>query len=241
VTKIALVVCDMAGTTVRDDNEVQRCFLEAAEATGLEADPDQVRFMMGWSKKLVFQTLWKEHLSPDHPNYAAKVDLSFATFKAILEEHYRTQPVHPTEGCLELFTWLKAQGIQIALTTGFYREVTNIILDRLGWSQGLNAEYVGSATSIVQVSVTPSEIYHQEGRPAPFMIQKAMYRLGIRDPKTVINIGDTPSDIESGYHANCLFSFGITSGTHTREQLEPYPNDGLFLSLQALQERIANL
>ncbi|MCU0527165.1 MAG: HAD hydrolase-like protein [Elainella sp. Prado103] len=238
VPKIQLVVCDMAGTTVRDDREVEQCFFAAANQTGLHASADRVIAMMGWPKKQVFQVLWQDQIGSDHPDYWSQVETSFAAFKLILENHYRTQPVQPTVGCLELFAWLKAQGIKIALTTGFYREVTDIILERLGWKQGLNANYVGSADTIIQVSVTPSEIFNTEGRPAPYMIQKAMYQLGIIDPQTVVNIGDTPSDLESGRNAHCLYSFGVTNGTHTREQLGAYPNDGLFDDLSAFQAKL---
>lgn len=242
MSRIQLVVLDMAGTTVRDDGEVERCFVQAAEETGLPVDRDRIIAMMGWSKKLVFETLWADQMGIRHPNYANQVETSFAQFKLLLEEHYNTQPVYPTEGCLELFAWLKSQGIKIALTTGFYREVTNIILHRLGWDAGLNQAYVGSADSIIQVSVTPSEIYQQEGRPAPFMIQKAMYRLGIADSKTVINVGDTPSDLASGINADCLYSIGVTNGSHTREQLShDYPNQGLFNSLVELKDKLAHL
>lgn len=241
MVKVELVVCDMAGTTVKDENEVQRCFMEAADATGLQADPAKVQFMMGWSKRLVFETLWRDQIGADHPVYSTRVDASFEKFKTLLEDHYRAQPVEPTEGCLELFDWLKSQGIKIALTTGFYRAVTNIILERLGWDRGLDSNYVGSSNSLIQVSVTPSEIYNSEGRPAPFMIQKAMYRLGIVNPKTVINIGDTPSDMESGFNAHCLLSLGITNGTHAKEQLALYPHDGLLSSLYELKEQISSL
>lgn len=238
---IKLIVCDMAGTTVNDENEVQTCFSKAAAETGLQAEGDRITAMMGWSKRLVFQTLWDDQIGSEHPDYADKVEHSFVQFKTYLEDHYRTQPVRPTEGCLELFSWLKSRGIQIALTTGFYREVTNIILDRLGWSEGLNCDYLGTQNSLIQASITPSEIFNQEGRPAPFMIQKAMYRLGVADPQTVINIGDTPSDLESGKHAHCLLSCGVTNGTHTEDQLKAYPNDGLFSSLTEFQKKLATL
>jgi phosphonatase-like hydrolase len=241
MSTIQLVVCDMAGTTVNDENEVARCFLAAAERTGLKAETSQVNAMMGWSKKLVFQTLWADQLGAEHPDYAAKVETSFTQFKLILEDHYRTQPVKPVAGCLDLFAWLRANHIKIALTTGFYREVTNIILQRLGWDQGLDANYVGTADSPIQVSVTPSEIFAQEGRPAPFLIQKAMYRLGIIDAKTVVNLGDTPADLESGINANCLLSCGVTYGTHTHEQLMAYPNHGLFDSLDEFKQKLESL
>ncbi|MBW4515546.1 MAG: HAD hydrolase-like protein [Timaviella obliquedivisa GSE-PSE-MK23-08B] len=240
MAQVQLVVFDMAGTTVKDENEVQACFFTAAESTGLQAERDRITAMMGWAKKRVFQTLWQEQIGVEHPDYAASVEGSYAKFKEVLEHHYQTQPVQPTEGCLDLFTWLNSQNIKIALNTGFYREVTDIILNRLGWDLGLNENYVGS-DSIIQASITPSEIYNSEGRPAPYMIQKAMYLLGIKDPKTVIAIGDTPSDLEAGIHANCLLALGVTNGTHTKAQLESYPNHGLLGSLSELKEKIISL
>jgi len=231
----------MAGTTVKDDHEVEKCFMQAAAKTGLQAPRDRVIAMMGISKKLVFQTLWAEQIDKEDPSYVSKVDTSFIEFKQILENHYRTQPVELTEGCLELFDWLRSQQIKIALTTGFYREVTDIILNRLGWDRGLNANYIGTDDSLIQASITPSEIYNQEGRPAPYMIQKAMYLLEITDPKQVVCIGDTPSDLAAGRNAGCLYTFGVTNGTHTEEQLAAYPHDGLVASLAEFQSKLVSL
>jgi phosphonatase-like hydrolase len=236
---IKLIAFDMAGTTVRDDNEVLHCFFEAAQQTGLVADADKVNAMMGLPKKVVFKTLWADQIGFDNPDYFAHVDASYDCFRQVLETHYRAQPVEPTVGCLELFDWLKSRSIAIALTTGFYREVTNIILNRLGWDQGLDpTDFVGSSASTIQISVTPSEIYGNEGRPAPFMIQKAMYRLGIDDPKAVVAIGDTPSDLAAGRHGGCRYVCGVTNGTHTKEQLAQHANDGLFASMAHFQQRL---
>lgn len=240
MSKVKLVVFDMAGTTVKDNNEVLKCFLEAADSCGLKAAEEKINHMMGWTKKLVFQTLWKEQIGDEHPDYYEKVETSYSKFKEVLETYYKTHPVEATEECLETFSWLKSQGIKIALNTGFYREVTDIILNRLGWDIGLNSDYIGLEDSIIQASITPSEIYKNEGRPAPYMIQKAMYQLGINDSKTVICLGDTPADLESGKNANCLFSLGVSNGTHTKEQLEKYPNDGLLSSLAELKAIITN-
>jgi len=237
-SNVQLVIFDMAGTTVKDDNEVQNCFFVAAEHTGLQATPERVNAMMGWSKKQVFQTLWREQVGEEHPDYQQNVERSYQVFKETLEHHYQTQPVEPTQGCIDLFDWLKFQGIKIGLNTGFYRQVTDIILHRLGWDRGLNQDYVGSEQSPIQVSVTPSEIYNHEGRPAPYMIQKAMYKLGVKNPQHVIVVGDTPSDLQAGLNAHCLMSLGVTNGTHSRDQLAPYPNHGLLASLWELQGTI---
>jgi phosphonatase-like hydrolase len=235
---IQLVVFDMAGTTVQDHDEVLSCFLSAAAATGLAAEPEQVNPMMGWAKKRVFQALWNGQIGAEHPDYKRRVDQSFTDFKQRLEDHYRTQPVESTEGCLETFDWLRSHQIKIALNTGFYREVTNIILNRLGWDNGLNSDYVGNESSVIQSSITPSEIYGQEGRPAPYMIQKAMYQLGIKDPQAVAVLGDTPVDLETGWNAHCGYVLGVTSGTHSKEALQPFFNHGLLDSLMELPDRL---
>lgn len=238
---IQLVVFDMAGTTVKDNDEVQDCFFQAAKQTELKAESDRIVSMMGWTKRRVFETLWAQQIGGDHPDYPDRVETSYHRFKQVLENHYRTQPVEPTDGCLEVFDWLKSRGIKIGLNTGFYRAVTDIILNRLGWDKGLGDRHIGSDESIIQVSVTPSEIYNREGRPAPYMIQKAMYQVGVSDPKSVIVMGDTPSDLAAGMNASCRLSLGVTNGTHSREQLQNHPNHGLIDSLRELKDIISGL
>lgn len=231
LSSVELVVFDMAGTTVKDNNEVLKCFLESAKNSNLIVEESEVNGMMGWAKKVVFKKLWEKQLGKNHPDYLNKVETSYQDFKERLEFFYESQPIEPMDGCLEIFAWLKSQDVKIALNTGFYRKVTNIILGRLGWDVGLNEHYIGSKKSVIQASITPSEIYNNEGRPAPYMIQKAMYRLGVKDSQKVISIGDTPVDLEAGRNANCLLSLGVTNGSHSREQLGNYSNDGLLSSL----------
>ncbi len=233
--KVKMVVFDMAGTTVKDENEVEKCFVEAAESTGLKYTVEEIVSMMGWSKRLVFETLWRKNLQgAEESVIQEKVNISYQKFKEVLEHHYRTQPVLPADGTMELFAALKSAGIKIVTTTGFYREVTDIILARLGWDKGLDENYIGNADSIIDLSLSSDMV--KNGRPAPDMIFKAMEIFAITDPKQVIKIGDTPSDLQAGKNANCLYSLGVTNGTHTRAQLEQYENDGLLASLNELKK-----
>ncbi|MES2732116.1 MAG: HAD family hydrolase [Bacteroidota bacterium] len=230
--RIQLVVMDMAGTTVQDHHEVEKCFAEAAHHTGLRASAERILAVQGLAKRFVFEMLWQEQLlqsGGSTTELERKVEHSYQVFKSILENHYRTQPVLPTIGCVELFAYLKNKHVKIALTTGFYRQVTNIILHKLGWDTGLDEQYAGGSASLIDLSIASDEVV--QGRPSPLMIQRAMQVFGITDPQCVINIGDTPSDLESGKRAACYRSLGLTNGTHTRAQLAPYPNDGLFESL----------
>lgn len=232
---VKMVVFDMAGTTVKDENEVEKCFVEAAASTGLEYSVDEIVSMMGWSKRLVFETLWKKNLpEADDDTINKNIDESYFKFKEVLENHYKTQPVFPVEGTLKLFSLLKSQGIKIVTTTGFYRQVTDIILARLGWDKGLDKDYIGRIDSIIDLSISSDQV--ENGRPFPDMIFKAMKTFGIDDPKQVIKIGDTPSDLQAGKNAQCYLSLGVTNGTHTKEQLGQYDNDGLLPTVARLTD-----
>lgn len=115
---------------------------------------------------------------------------------------------------------MRQQNVKIVLNTGFYREVADIIFAKLGWQQGKTFDF----------SITSDEV--PKGRPAPFMIENAMNYFNISQPNQVAKIGDTPSDLQEGKAAG-VWSFGITSGSHTREALQPHDNDGLFESMSA--------
>jgi len=220
MNQIKLVVFDMAGTTVLDQHEVEQCFKLAAQKNGLLSSDERILALQGYAKLYVFTLLWTEQVGEGDPRIPELAAKSYADFKEILENHYLTQPVIPTEGCLELFEGLHAKGIKIALTTGFYREVADIILGRLGWVADVNA------TSGIHLSVTPDEV-NGEGRPSPAMIQYAMEKLGITNLSEVINVGDTPVDLAFGKNAGVRFALGVCNGTHSREQLEVHLNDGL--------------
>ena len=229
---IELIVFDMAGTTVADQHEVEACFAQAARQTGLRVSDEAILAAQGLAKRFVFQQFWRSQLGQNHPEVEANVDVSYAVFKEILENHYQTQPVFPTEGCLETFAWLRQQNIKVALTTGFYRVVTDIILERLGWLDGLDENRVGNQNTLIQASIASDEV--PAGRPQPFMIQKAMHLLGVSDPQRVVNLGDTPSDLQSGAAAGVLCNIGLVNGTHSEAQLEPHPHHVLLASLKDL-------
>ena len=59
------------------------------------------------------------------------------------------------------------------------------------------------------------------------MIHFLMNKFGITDPAHVAKVGDTPADLQEGTNAGCGWVIGITSGSHTREELMPYPHTHL--------------
>jgi phosphonatase-like hydrolase len=235
---IKLVILDMAGTTVLDQHEVEYCFKQAAIKNQLKASDERILSLQGYAKLLVFRMLWEEQLGAGHPLIEEKAHQSYQDFTEILENHYESNPIFPTDGCIELFEYLHRKGIVIALTTGFYRKVANIILAKLGWGHSLNGNYMNLQNkSGIHISITPDEV-DGKGRPAPDMIEYAMKLAGIQDKSQVINIGDTPVDLHFGKNAGVRLALGVCNGTHTRDQLNQCPNDGLIDKIVDLIEII---
>ena len=232
---LKMVVFDMAGTTVQDNHEVEDCFAMATRDCGIEMSEAEIKSVQGWSKRFVFESYWKKHYPENSLAFIERVNFSYDRFKEILEHHYITQAVYPTEGCLEVFDCLRQNNIRIALTTGFYRQVTSIILNKLGWLEGLDLNYIRNTdTAVIDISVASDEVLR--GRPAADMILHCMQAFQIEDPKQVIAIGDTPSDIGSGKAANCLSSIALSNGTHSAQQLEIHQPDVILQSLNELPD-----
>ena len=223
---LKLVVFDMSGTTVKDYGEVLNNFYDALVVTGIPTDKTMINTMMGWSKIEVFEKLWREKLrkngSQNEEEVRLKAQESFRVFSVLLENWYEDNPIEPTIGCLEIFEYLREKGVKIALNTGFYRRVADIIFHKLNWKQGKTFDF----------SVTSDEVLR--GRPAPQMIHEAMAFFNIDNPNQVAKIGDTPSDLQEGRAAG-VHTFGLTNGTHTRVELVGFDNDGLFDSLVDFQ------
>lgn len=223
MTKIELVIFDMAGTTLIDRHEVENCFAQTCSQEKLPVSKERILSLQGYSKLEVFQLLWAERLGEDHPEYQENVAHSYDLFKMILEDYYINADIAPTFQCLPTFDWLRQQGIKIALTTGFYRAVANIILKKQGWLQGLDDNYMNtSGLSPIDLSVTSDEVKY--GRPKPDMIQLVLEKLNLSNLEAVVNIGDTPSDLLSGISAGVGYNLAVANGTHTREQLLPFPH-----------------
>ena len=62
----------------------------------------------------------------------ALIEAAYSEFRTLLAEHYQPE-VAPIPGADATFHWLRNHGIQIAATSGFYREVARLILDSAGW------------------------------------------------------------------------------------------------------------
>jgi phosphonatase-like hydrolase len=199
---IRLACLDMAGTTVADDGLVLAAFAAALDARGVTAQAERARMTkyvvdtMGESKITVFRALL--------PGDEAAAQEGNAAFESAYGERVALTRALP--GAVETFAALRANGVQVALTTGFSRETADALLDHLGWRE------------LVDLTLTPGEVGGR-GRPHPDMILAAADRLSVDEPRAVAVLGDTASDIRSGLAAGARIVAGVLTGAHDRAGL----------------------
>ena len=223
---IRLVVFDMAGTTVQDDDCVNRCLRETLEEFGLSVSVATVNEVMGLPKPEAIRRLIVSSSSAD--KLLPRLDEIHESLVVRMRRFYETDSsVKEVPETSQVFARLHRAGIVTAVNTGFSRDIAQIIIDRLGWERN----------GLLDASVTSDEI--ARGRPFPDMIHHLMARSSITDPLEVAKVGDTPIDLEEGRQASCGLIIGVTQGTHTREQLLPYPHTHLIGSVAELPGLLA--
>lgn len=209
----ALVVFDLVGTTVQADDAVPRAFTAALAAEGVSIDAATLASVRGASKRQVF-----ERLLPAGPDHARRVDRAYALFQRTLLDAYGPGGAMPIDGAREVIAALRTAGVRVALNTGFDRALTSHLLGGLGW------------TSIADAVVCGDEV--PLGRPAPYLIYRAMERTAVVDVARVANVGDTALDLMAGHHARTGWNIGVWSGADDRATLAASPHTHLCASVR---------
>ncbi len=206
---ISLVVFDIAGTTVRDDDKVGEAFQAALAKFGYDIPLATINPYMGYEKREAIREIIAlysgEVISEQH------VMAIHRAFVGRMVRYYETATdIEPLPYVEETFAKLHDLGIKIGLNTGFSRNIADVIIDKLGWFQ----------RELIDFMIASDEV--QQGRPHPYMIKKLMEKAGVDDPAQVAKIGDTEVDVNEGKNAGCRYVVGVTTGAYTRAELEPY-------------------
>ena len=215
---IRLVIFDVAGTIVEDRGEVLSAFSAALERHGIAHDTAELKEWKGASKQEVIRHFVRRQAGPEVSESA--VAAVYADFRTGLERHYRDQGVLPIAGAAETFQWLRERGILTATTSGFYREISDLILELAGWSD------------IFAARISSSDV--PMGRPMPYMIFRAMEAAGVTSVHEVINVGDTPLDLQAGTNAGVREVVGVLTGVHGKDRLQCEPHTALLASVADL-------
>jgi phosphonatase-like hydrolase len=202
---VLMIVFDMAGTTVDEDNVVYKTLQDAIVHYSYPVSLDQVLEFGAGKEKLqaIIDILENTGFKVTPEN----IDLIFSYFNDKLAKNYDSLDVKPLPDVERTFKDLKERNIKIVLNTGYNRKTAESLIVKLGWEESNQFDLL----------VTASDV--NNNRPQPDMILLAMSKLNILDPKKIIKVGDSTVDIQEGQNAECLLSIGITSGAHTRKQL----------------------
>jgi phosphonatase-like hydrolase len=217
-TNISLAAFDIAGTLIEDTGIVVRSFSQAFKNGGIQASEEDILKLRGAAKRDVIR-----HFVSD--GSADLVEEIYQDFRRMLEKNYEDEDTKPIPGAEDALDWMRDKGILIATTTGFYRKVRDIILEKLNWDG-----------SFFDCNVCSDDV--PKGRPAPYMIFQCMSCLNVTDVNRVIAIGDTPLDMQAGSNAGCHGVIGVLSGAHGIETLGMARHTHIITSVVSLPELI---
>lgn len=202
--KIRLVIVDMAGTIVDYGSQAPtEAFIALFKEYGIDVCRAEVNAFMGTEKRTHLEAIL---MLPRVISEWQKLYNSDWTPQDVEKLYQRLLPI--LAGCVKERSVLipgagpvirgwRSEGIKIATTTGYNRQLANIILHRMNWDD-----------CAPDASVCADDV--PAGRPAPWMIFRAMELCGVYPASAVVNIGDTIPDIESGKNAG-VWSVGVAA------------------------------
>ena len=214
---LKLIVLDIGGTLIADHGEVPDAMLGAFARHGLTVTPQEFSEWRGASKRGMVR-----HFVEQRAASTALIDAIYGDFSATVSKAYeKVQPIAGAENALKEFQAMK---LLLATTTGFDRPLTTAILSHLGWQHYFAA------------SITSDDVI--DGRPAPYMLFRAMEGAHVNETAQVMAVGDTPLDLQAANNAGVGAAIGVWSGAATEERLRKERNSGVLPSIAALPDLI---
>jgi len=222
---IELVVFDLAGTTVKDNQDVHRVLWHALSRQGVEISMDDANAVMGIPKPVAIRLLLEKRYKGNRPITFDWINEIHNAFVREMIEFYKTDPsVGEKPGVYNTFKKLKQSKLKVVVDTGFDRQITDPLIERLGWKH----------EGLIDGSVTSDEV--MRGRPFPDLIFKAMELTNVMDARNVAKVGDTVSDLQEGDAAGCGWIIGVTTGAFSREVLQKEKHTHLIENIEEVLE-----
>lgn len=193
------------GTVVKDPGAMDSALRQVLTHYGVPFGDKDVAGMRGAGKRAAFRAIL-ERTGKGPADLDRFVEEMYATFRGMLAEGYRTLGTAEIPGAGDAMRRLRELGIKVAATSAVDMDLTEPMLQQLGWAEG-----------VFDAKVSTQEV--PAGRPAPYMIFTAMMRTGVTDVRRVAVVGDTPLDLQAGNNAGCGWVVGVLSGAHGLETL----------------------
>ena len=218
--KIKCVIMDWAGTAVDYGCFAPvAAFIEAFAEKGLIIDVVQTRKPMGLPKiqhirELLSMPEVNEQFATRYQRAWTEEDV--VELNRLFEKHLFASLENytdPIPGVIPTLEKLRAEGLKIGSTTGYTREMMNVVLPA-AQAKGYRVDYCA----------TPNLL--PAGRPAPYMIFENLIKLGVDSLDAVVKVGDTIADIKEGVNAK-VWTVGVILGSNelglTLEEVNALP------------------
>ncbi len=204
--KIEAVIFDWAGTTVDYGSFAPvGAFLNAFKAHGITPTNAEVREPMGMLKRdhvkyMLNMPRISEEFQKVHGRAFTEEDVDAIYEKselAILDavkDHSEPKPF-----VLEEIAKLRERGIKIGTTTGYTREMIDLVIP-VAKEKGYSPDACFTSTEV------------GAGRPNPYMVFRNMEVLKVSSTLSAMKVGDTAVDIKEGKNAG-IITVGIIEGS----------------------------
>lgn len=197
--KISTVIFDWAGTTVDFGSFAPvDAFMSAFKAFGLTPTADETRAPMGMAKRAHIAAMLRErrlaaqfHEVHGREQAEADIDAIYREFEPALFGSLEKY-AEPLPGVLEVVKVLREKNIKIGSTTGYTRQMMDIV-----------APIAKACGYWPDCLVCPDET-GGVGRPFPYMLWRNLEQLGAGGISEALKIGDTAADMREGKAAGCL-------------------------------------
>ncbi len=202
---IKMVVFDMAGTTIHENNVVYHTLKNTLDEFGFPLSIEKVLSIAGGKeKKTAILDLIKS--TGSKPVTDKKLETIYDRFIGNLNQSYDKMEISPASGLDKVFEFLKENKISIVLNTGYNTFIANKLLKRVQLSEILDFDLLVTADMV------------NRARPYPDMINYALEFFQIH-ATSCIKVGDSTVDIQEGINAGCRYSIGITTGAQNFYEL----------------------
>ncbi|GAB0155900.1 phosphonatase-like hydrolase [Chryseobacterium sp. Alg-005] len=217
---IELLVLDMAGTTVDEDNVVYKTVMNAVNDYGYNVSLEKVLSTCAGMEKLEAITSLLKEIGGNEDE-ALPI---FENFSDHLKEAYQTLDVKPINGVEDFLISMRSKNKKVVLNTGYTSEIALQLLNKLHWKENVHFDALITADDV------------SESRPSPEMIHLAMKKFNITEPEKVLKAGDSVIDIEEGKNAGCGLTIAVLSGAQSKTELENSNPDYIFHTISEAEK-----
>ncbi|MBE4950577.1 HAD-IA family hydrolase [Chryseobacterium culicis] len=217
---IELLVLDMAGTTIDEDNVVYKTLTTAVNDYGYVVSLEKVLSRCAGMEKLEAITSLLKEINGNEEDAPA----IFENFSDQLKKSYKNLEVKPINGTENFLLNMKSQNKKIVLNTGYTLEIAHQLLNKLNWKENIHFDALITADDVL------------ESRPSPEMIHLAMKKFNITEASKVLKAGDSVIDIEEGKNAGCGLTVAVLSGAQSKAELEKASPDYILNTISEAED-----